>query len=140
MRTTSLEVYHQIKQEGLLSKMRWLVYEDVFQNGPCTSAQSFKRIIGSNGSRSLTQSRARFTELRDMGAFKELGTTRCPVTGRKAILWDVTSKAPTQLKRETRKSYACEEHHFFVISKDQKNCSAGHESLFPCKIRRVVFK
>lgn len=141
IRSTSSEAYRQIKVEGLLSKMKWEAYNILFQHGPMTASELLKKARETYGQKSLRDNyQKRLGELRDVGVVSEVRTRACAVTGRNVIEWDVTDRLPVKLKRETRKSYACEEHHFFVISKDQKNCSAGHESLFPCKIRRVVFK
>lgn len=95
-RQTSITVYDQIKAEGLLSKLETEVYGIVFQHGPCTSGEAFRH-QQDNGSRRnpLSQSRARFTELRDKGVFQEVGEPRpCKVSGRTCIVWDVTDKLP----------------------------------------------
>lgn len=100
-RDTSIETYHQIEAEGLLSAMRFRVYSTVFHMGPCTSGEAFS-YLQRHGFRDgpLTQSRARFTELRDLGVLQELGERPCSITGRTAILWDVTSKLPAGVLRK----------------------------------------
>lgn len=95
VRETSIEVYHQIRDEGLLSAMRFAVYDAVFRYGPCTCSELCDRMkmLPSNAS-------PRLTELRDLGVVKELGTAPCPITGREVILWDVTDKLPQDVSRK----------------------------------------
>lgn len=96
-RRTSAMAFQQIKEEGLLSRERWRAYKAVYEIGPCTSAEAFFQMTNTNTQR-ITQSRARFTELRDMGVLTEVGTRKCSVTGRTAIVWQVTNRLPQKLK------------------------------------------
>lgn len=140
IRSTSTETYNHIKHSGLLGDMAWAVYKKVYEMGPCTSAEAFREMQAEGIYKNpISQSRARFTELRDAGAFYEVGTKVCSVTGRSAILWDVSDKIPVRPGKK-KNDFACKTHFFFVISKDQKVCSAGHHSLFPCEIKKVVWK
>lgn len=102
VRKTSIEAYHKIKDGGLLSERRWQVYACVFEHGPMTSAEAFRIINGYNPIKNITQSRARFTELREMGVFAEVGEKICSVTNHKAILWDVTDKLPVKFEKPER--------------------------------------
>ena len=87
---TSIDCYNQIKNEGLLSKRRFECYEALLKNGPCTSGEAMHDRL--NGRNVLSQSRARFTELRDRGVIYEIKPERkCRVSGYKCIVWDVTS-------------------------------------------------
>ena len=93
VRQISVEVYHQIREEGLLSRMRMQVYDALFKVGPVTATQLLETLrVGANTTHSNV--RARLLELRELGCAKELGTTTCPVTGREVILWDVTAHLP----------------------------------------------
>lgn len=94
IRETSIRVYNQIKSEGLLSKMRLRVYEAILNNAPCTSGEALSSMLKSDNV--LSQSRARFTELRDRGVIKEIGQRSCNITGRRAIIWDLTDELPTE--------------------------------------------
>lgn len=93
-RETSIDVYRQIEAEGLLSKMNFEVYSTVFHHGPMTSGEAFYEMNRGRPMKALTQTRARFTDLRNAGALKELGTRSCKITGRTAIVWDVTARIP----------------------------------------------
>jgi hypothetical protein len=95
-RATSIQCYNQIKEEGLLSKRRFEVYEAIFKKAPCSSAEAMFGML--NSSNVLTQSRARFTELRESGVIYEKGEKKCSITGRNVIEWDLTDKLPIKFK------------------------------------------
>lgn len=95
-RATSIEAYNTIKENGLLSKMRWRVYDTLFTFGPQTSGEVFTKMNGGDPVKSLTGSRARLTELRDLGCIEELGVRKCTVTGHTAIEWAVTTSLPVK--------------------------------------------
>jgi len=99
-RKTSKTVYDQIKNNGLLSKLRWKVYDYVYNNGPCTAKDVTSALL--EGDQSSGVYNTRLSELSRMGTIKEIGITKCQRTGRKVILWDVTDKLPT--KPETVKA------------------------------------
>jgi len=98
-RQTSIDCYNQIKIDGSLSKMRFEVYEAIFMNAPCTSSEAMINRL--NSSNVLSQSRARFTELRELGVIYEKGEKKCSITGRNVIEWDLTDRLPTNLKAST---------------------------------------
>ena len=91
-RQTSIDCYNQIKEKKLLSKIRFQVYEAIHKNAPCTSAEAMKGLL--NSTNVLSQSRARFTELRDLGVIYEKSIRKCKITGRNVIEWDLTNKIP----------------------------------------------
>lgn len=95
-RDTSVAAYHAIESEGLLSEWRLRVYQTVFRHGPMTSGEAFQMMQGKlpSDASPLSQSRARFTELRDRGVLKETDERPCRVSGRMCIEWDVTSALP----------------------------------------------
>lgn len=103
IRETSIEVYHQIKQEGLLSRRRWEVYEVIFNQGPMSIGMVCTELARRGiDSRSISP---RFAELRDMELIKEVRTDICKSTGREVIFWDVTSNLPKEFKREKKATY-----------------------------------
>jgi len=101
VRRTSINAYHKIETEGLLSKRKWQVYKALFQYGPATGSELFRYM---HDHRNPTHSNVvtRLGELRDMGCVMELTTRRCEVSGQNVIVWDVTDRVPIKLeKRET---------------------------------------
>jgi len=99
-RQTSIDCYNQIKNEGLLSKMRFRVYEAVLNNAPCTSAEVLSTMLSKNSA--ITSSRARFTELREMGVIYEVQNRKCTITGRTSIEWDLTDRLPINIKKSNK--------------------------------------
>lgn len=99
-RNTSIEAYHQIQDSGVLSKMRWTVYDDMFHNGPSTSNESQQRT-------GLTRrdNSSRCSELRDRGFLEEVEVRVCTVSGHKCIVWDVTDRrAPLEVDKKKKKT------------------------------------
>ena len=92
IRQTSIDCYYQIKEEGLLSKMRFKVYEAILRKAPCTSAEALSTILSKNSA--ITSSRARFTELRELGVIYEVQNRKCTITSRTSIEWDLTDRLP----------------------------------------------
>jgi len=88
-RSTSLAAYRALVEGGGLSRRRRDVYKALYHHGPATSAELFGHVADGVVA-NYTQSRARFTELREMGLIREVDERPCTVTGRKAIVWDVT--------------------------------------------------
>jgi len=103
-RQTSIDCYNEIKASGLLSKKRFEVYEAILKNAPCTSAEA---MVGNlNSTNVLSQSRARFTELRELGVIYEKSIRKCRVTSRNVIEWDLTDNLPKDIKlsKNTKKN------------------------------------
>lgn len=113
IRKTSIEAYRQIKEEGLLSRMRFLVYEIIYEHGPLTIAEA-STFVPKIDSRSISP---RFAELLNIGVIETIGEKTCNVTGRNSTLWDVTEKLPKKLTKPTKikckycggKGYVCQE-------------------------------
>tara|TARA_R110002012_G_scaffold311164_3_gene520472 strand:- start:704 stop:1126 length:423 start_codon:yes stop_codon:yes gene_type:complete len=103
-RQTSIDCYNEIKAKGLLSKKRLEVYKAILNNAPCTSSEA---MVGNlNSTNVLSQSRARFTELRELGVIYERRERKCRVTGRNVIEWDLTDNLPKNIKlsKDTKKN------------------------------------
>ena len=88
MRTTSIGVYNQIKNDGSLSKMRFKVFEAICRIAPCTTREAHEIMNTS------TLESTRFTELRKLGVIRENGVRKCKITGRNVIEWDLTYGLP----------------------------------------------
>ena len=95
-RQTSIDCYNKIKEEGLLSNMRFKVYEAILRKAPCTSGEAFATMTTKENQ--ISQSRARFTELRELGVIYEKGEKKCSITGRNVIEWDLTDRLPINIK------------------------------------------
>jgi hypothetical protein len=105
MRQTSLLAYDTIKQNNLLSKMQLTAYELLIRHGAATAkelarfAEENPGIIGRMDSDSLHK---RMSELKRLGAVVESGVRDCRITGRQAIVWELSGKLPQ--RPEPRKS------------------------------------
>ncbi len=103
IRETSRMAYNFIKERGLLSKRRFQVYELVYTFGPLTMNQLLEKANMMYGNKNSGVYSTRLSELRDVGCLQELGTTICPISKRKVILWDVTEKLPQKKKEKSYK-------------------------------------
>jgi hypothetical protein len=99
-RKTSIDCFNQIKEEGLLSNMRFKIYESILINAPCTSAEVLSTMLSKNSA--ITSSRARFTELRELGVIYEVQNRKCTITGRTSIEWDLTDRLPVNMKKTNK--------------------------------------
>tara|TARA_R110000751_G_scaffold88688_1_gene175102 strand:+ start:1939 stop:2379 length:441 start_codon:yes stop_codon:yes gene_type:complete len=100
IRQTSIDCYRKIKELGLLSDMRFKVYEAILKKAPCTSGEAFA--IMTTKENQISQSRARFTELRNLGVIYERGEKQCSITGRNVIEWDLTDRLPINIKKTNK--------------------------------------
>ena len=100
-RQTSIDCYNEIKANGLLSKTRLQVYLAILKNAPCSSGEAFATMTTKENQ--ISQSRARFTELRRLGVIYEKGIRKCRVTGRNVIEWDLTDRLPVNVKKTNKK-------------------------------------
>ena len=94
-RDTSIEAYNAIVAGGLLNRMRTVVYRSLYEHGPATGHEMDELLATQDAHK-------RLPELREAGVVREVGRRPCSVTGRNAILWDVTSRLPvpeTDVKR-----------------------------------------
>lgn len=97
-RRTSVEVYHRIEKEGLLSKQRFAIYKVLYEQGPMTISECFE-VLARNNPNFNWNTRTRFGELRDQQAIYEVRERKCKVTGEVVIEWDVTDSFPVKLEK-----------------------------------------
>ena len=96
-RQTSIDCYNQIKEEGLLSNMRFRVYSALLVMGkPSTTREVYETM------NVIKQEATRFTELRKLGVIYEVQNRTCTVTGRTSIEWDLTDRLPVNIKKSNR--------------------------------------
>ena len=96
-RQTSIDCYNEIKQEGLLSKMRFEVYAALFSMGkPSTTREVYSTM------NVVKQEATRFTELRKLGVIYEVQNRKCTITGRTAIEWGLTDRLPVNIKNTNK--------------------------------------
>ena len=96
-RQTSIDCYNQIKEEGLLSNMRFRVYSALLAMGkPSTTREVYETM------NVIKQEATRFTELRKLGVIYEVQNRKCNITGRTSIEWDLTDRLPVDIKNTNK--------------------------------------
>ena len=96
-RQTSIDCFNKIKEEGLLSKMRFQVYSALLSMGkPSTTREVYETMDV------IKQEATRFTELRNLGVIYEVQNRKCSITGRTSIEWDVTDRLPVNIKNSNK--------------------------------------
>jgi|SRR5882724_6462229 len=102
-RQTSIDAYHEVLESGLVGKRQKQVYDILYRKGPLTANQTWNVLSSEiGGLRFDSNTRARFTELRDLEIIQEVGEVIDPITKKRVILWDVTDRVP--IKPEKKKS------------------------------------
>lgn len=92
-RKTSALAFQRIQEEGILGRLQFQVYDALYHHGPLTALEVCRHL----GRLSLQVSVSpRMCELKRMGAIEEVGERICAVTGKTAIVWDVTGAVPTK--------------------------------------------
>lgn len=102
--SVSIEVYHSIKNSGILSDKRMKVYDIFYENQQGLTGSEVSEIYKSKypSSKHSETIRNRITELRDMGVLDEIGIVTCQYTNRSVTKFRLNHKMPTSLeKKET---------------------------------------
>jgi hypothetical protein len=100
IRQTSITAYFEIKHNGLLSKRRFEVYEQIVLHGPMTASEMIERISEKKTVNNSGTYATRLSELRDMGVIKECAPVKCSVTGHQAISWKAINSLPIKLEKK----------------------------------------
>ncbi len=102
MRQTSIDAYNDIKENGLLSRTRLIVYACLFRDGPMTQSETEAALASSNSGKPkrVTSYHKRFAELERQKVIAVVGERICRITGRKVTEWDVTAALPVALPKE----------------------------------------
>jgi len=101
IRTNSLAAYRQIQAKGMLSPKRWDIYKILFNHGPLTYNEVFRKMQDYTTIASANIG-ARLNEMREMGCADERGNKTCSITGATAAVWDVTGKVPRKLTKDLK--------------------------------------
>jgi len=95
VRNTSIEAYNQIKENNLLSKLRFEVYHALFHHGPLTQGELWSRYFPDKQRHSICP---RFKELLDRDVIECVGERPCGYTGVQSMVWDVNAKLPKKIR------------------------------------------
>ena len=99
IRSTSIEAYRTIQENGLLSKRRWEVYDILYQHGPLTQLELAEHYFPGTQPRNV---QPRVSELEDLQVVSCVGHKIDARTKMANMLWDVTDNLP--IKPEKKKS------------------------------------
>lgn len=102
IRQTSVDAYHAIRDEGLISKRKFEVYEILFHHGPLTAHEIVYMARSKYPLANQTGFNARLSELKTLGLAIEVGEKINPVSGKLNYLWDVTDKRPVNFEKPHR--------------------------------------
>jgi hypothetical protein len=95
-RVTSVEAFYEATAAGTPATWRQWVYVALSQIlEPPTAMETFAYLADRLGLelRYDSNTRARFTELRDLGVIRECAPRRCRVTGRRCLTWAIVPAA-----------------------------------------------
>lgn len=102
IRSTSIEAYNTIRNNGVLTERLRDAYHFIFQHGPLTG-QELNNIMPGNGAWKL------LSPLRRVGIVSEVGKKKCSITGYNALLWDVNGKLPIEAVKVKTKNQIIKE-------------------------------
>lgn len=89
IRQTSVIAYNEIKDSGLLGKRQKHAYDVLYKKGPLTGNELSTYM-------NMPGQWKRCSELKKRGLAIEVGKRKCSITGKLALLWDVTNNLPTK--------------------------------------------
>jgi hypothetical protein len=98
-RQTSIDVYHRIKEEGLLGKLQLSVLEIVYRHGPISQGEVCREFFNRNEERSITP---RFAELVRRNAITEVGQRPCRTTGNLVYVYEWSKKLPDPIVKSSK--------------------------------------
>jgi len=98
-KSTQRIAYLTIKDSELLSQRRFEVYEALYENGPSTTGEIWKKFFKRRGI-SQNSVNPRLSELVKCGVVEEAGKKECSVTGFTCTVWQVNDKLPKYEKKK----------------------------------------
>ena len=102
MSQTGLAAYNYLRDNDVLSRLRWVVYDCLFHHGPMTRNELDAHLRGSSAI-NPSYSR-RLVELERMGMAKRTHVRACGYTGHLCDAWEVTNRIePLVPKKSTTK-------------------------------------
>jgi len=93
-RVTSIEAYSAVKLNGTVKKLAFDVYHILFNHGPLTQGEAWKKFFPDHDRPTITP---RFAELKRRGLIAPAGRRECTITGTRCMTWDVTPHLPSAL-------------------------------------------
>ena len=93
VRQTSRAAFEYVQESGILSKKLKLVYNALYEHGPCTVNELWKHLpyYSSTVQNNIPST---VTNLKKSKAVVEVGKKKCSITGRTVHVYDVSSNYP----------------------------------------------
>ena len=123
-RPTSRETYFNIKENGLLSRLRFQVYDIIYQHQPITISQMIR--IAASEVTNTGSFTGRISELERMGLIYSVKEDECPVTGRNVIFWGTTDNLPAPLEKKPTKTEIIRDLEKQLAERDQEIVRLKH--------------
>jgi len=142
-RDTSIEAYETIVANGLISKRRMEVYQELFHNGPLTANEVVRKYQQTNPNIKDASLNGRFSELERLGVIRDTGELKTDqISGHKCILWDVTSNLPNKIEKKIPFKERKEEILEMLVAHGKKSIPASRQgiSLYKQELRDIYHK
>ena len=111
---TSVDVYNNIKNNGLLSSLRFKVYDVIYANGPITQGEVWSKFFQERQRHDIGP---RFAELVKLGVIQQVGTRPCEYTGVESLTWSVTGELPKKLEKTKTMKQRLKDAEAFILTK-----------------------
>ncbi len=112
VRSTSLEIYRKIKENGFLTKLEAEVYDCFYEHGAMTTNEMLRNIaqvLGTANYRKIASYQKVVKRLVHRLALMEMGKRECTVTGNSANYFITTDRLPIKFEKpERHKCNACD--------------------------------
>jgi hypothetical protein len=94
-RETSVRAFYDAIAAGVITTRRDQVFAGLAELGSATANETFEHVKTQRREdlRYDSNTRARFTELRDLGLIREVGARPCRITGKTCITWEIVPEA-----------------------------------------------
>ena len=102
MRRTSIDAFNAVVASGAIGKLQKEAYRVLYNEGPLTGQELARQA-------KIAGLWKRLSELKDSGVIQEVGKRHCTVTGRMALVWDVTQGEPKARVSHKKKLKEAEE-------------------------------
>ena len=99
MKQTSIDTYHNIVNNGLLSKRRLEVYKALYELGPMTQNEMVRHFKQFYPNSNPSGFHARFSELEKMKVIIPIGVKKDSVSNQECIIWATTDNLPVKLEK-----------------------------------------
>lgn len=102
VRDTSIETYRYIQETGILSDQLKLIYNALYEHGPCTAQELLFKAGWDKRKLNSVQTNipSKLHHLVKFGVAREVGKRVCQVKGRRVLVYDVTKERPVKPTRK----------------------------------------